>query len=102
MLINNSDYISVLGDIKARIKAAQRRVLLSANAELFMLYWNIGKVINEYSSWGNKFVENLARDIKLDFPDVRGYSVRNLKYMAKFYKTFPDAEIVQSLTAQLT
>jgi predicted nuclease of restriction endonuclease-like (RecB) superfamily len=102
MLINNNDYISALGDIKGRIKAAQRRVLLSANEELFMLYWNIGKVINEYSSWGNKFVENLARDIKLDFPDVKGYSVRNLKYMAKFYRTFPDAEIVQSLTAQLT
>lgn len=102
MLINNNDYISVLGDIKERIRAAQRRVLLSANKEMFMLYWNIGKVINEYSLWGNKFVENLARDIKLDFPDTKGYSIRNLKYMAKFYKTFPDFEIVQSLTAQLT
>jgi predicted nuclease of restriction endonuclease-like (RecB) superfamily len=102
MLINSSDYLSVVNDIKSRIRLAQRRVSLSANAELFMLYWNIGKVINEYSVWGNKFVENLAHDIKLDFPDTKGYSVRNLKYMVKFYKTFPDLEIVQSLTAQLT
>ncbi|MDR2932089.1 MAG: PDDEXK nuclease domain-containing protein [Oscillospiraceae bacterium] len=102
MLINSSDYLAVINDIKSRIRLTQRRVLLSANAELFMLYWNIGKVINEYSVWGNKFIENLAYDIKLDFPDTRGYSVRNLKYMAKFYKTFPDFEIVQSLTAQLT
>ena len=102
MLINNNEYLSVVDDIKARIRAAQRRVLLAANGELFALYWNIGKVINENSAWGNKFVENLARDIKLDFPDAKGYSVRNLKYMAKFAKTFPDVEIVQSLTAQLT
>ena len=102
MLINKSDYISVANDIKAQIRAAQRRVLLTANSELFTLYWNIGKVINENSAWGNKFVENLARDIKLDFPDAKGYSVRNLKYMAKFSKTFTDFEIVQTLSAQLT
>ena len=102
MLINDSDYLSIVNDIKARIRAAQRRVLLAANGELFSLYWNIGRVINEYSVWGNKFIENLARDIKLDFPDAKGYSIRNLKYMAKFAKTFPEIEIVQSLTAQLT
>jgi len=102
MLINSSDYISVVSDIKIRIKKAQHKVLITANTELFLLYWNIGKVINEYSKWGNKFVENLARDIKLDFPGVKGYSIRNLKYMAKFSKTFPDLEIVQTLSAQLT
>ncbi|MCL1794652.1 MAG: DUF1016 N-terminal domain-containing protein [Oscillospiraceae bacterium] len=102
MLINNNEYLSVANDIKTRIRAAQHRVLFAANSELFLLYWNIGKVINEYSVWGNKFVENLARDIKLDFPKAKGYSVRNLKYMAKFAKTFPETEMVQSLTAQLT
>jgi Protein of unknown function (DUF1016). len=102
MLINNNDYITVIHDIKEQIKTAQRRLALAANGELFTLYWNIGRVINEYSTWGNKFIENLACDIKLDFPNARGYSVRNLKYMAKFAKTFPEIEIVQSLTAQLT
>jgi predicted nuclease of restriction endonuclease-like (RecB) superfamily len=102
MLINNNEYISVVSDIKAQIKKAQYRAALSANSELITLYWNIGVIINENSVWGNKFVDNLARDIKLDFPKARGYSVRNLKYMAKFAKTFPDFTIVQSLTAQLT
>jgi hypothetical protein len=98
MLINTNDYISVVKDIKEQIKSAQRRVMLSANSELFILYWKIGNVINSNSAWGNKFIENLARDIKLDFPDVKGYSVRNLKYMAKFSRLFPEIEIVQSLT----
>ena len=102
MLINDNDYISVANDIKKRIKCAQRKVLITANSELFILYWNIGKVINAHSVWGNKFISNLARDIKLDFPNVKGYSVRNLKYMAKFARMFPDFEIVQSITAQLT
>lgn len=102
MLINNNDYISIVDNIKSQIKTAQRKLVLAANNELFTLYWNIGKVINEHSVWGNKFIENLARDIKLDFPSAKGYSIRNLKYMAKFAKTFPELEIVQSLTAQLT
>ena len=102
MLINNNDYITVVDDIKKRIKTAQRRLAIAVNGELFILYWNIGRVINEYSVLGNKFIENLARDIKLDFPNAKGYSVRNLKYMAKFAKIFPEIEIVQSLTAQLT
>lgn len=54
------------------------------NRELIMLDYNIGKVINEHKSWGNKFIDNLATDIKIAFPEVKGYSVRNLKYMAKF------------------
>lgn len=45
-----------------------------------MLYYNIGKIINEHKAWGNKFIDNLAADIKLEFPNVKGYSVRNLKY----------------------
>jgi len=102
MLINSADYITIVDDIKTQIRTAQRRVALEANSELFTLYWNIGRVINEHSQWGNKFVENLARDIKLDFPKAKGYSVRNLKYMAKFARTFPENEIVQSITAQIT
>ena len=66
-----------------------------------MLYHSIGCVINSHKSWGNKFIENLAQDIKLDFPQSKGYSVRNLKYMAKFAATYPDAEFVQQVVAQI-
>ena len=67
-----------------------------------MLYYNIGCVINAHKSWGSKFVDNLAQDIKMEFPQSTGYSVRNLKYMAKFARMFPDKEFVQAALAQIT
>ena len=61
----------------------------------------VGKVINEYKTWGNKFIDNLSRDLKIAFPNSTGYSVRNLKYMAKFAEEYPDAEFVQTVSAQI-
>ena len=78
------------------------RATVSVNRELLVLYHSIGEVINEHKTWGNKFVENLAADIKMSFPDATGYSVRNLKYMAKFALRFPEKEIVQAALAQIT
>jgi predicted nuclease of restriction endonuclease-like (RecB) superfamily len=100
--MNNAEYIKIIDDIRLKIKAAQHRAVLAANSELIMHYWSIGAVINEHSVWGSKFIENLARDIKFDFPNATGYSVRNLKYMAKFARLFPDPEIVQAALAQIT
>ena len=101
MLVNNNEYMTIVEDVKARIKSAQYRATLAVNSELIELYWNIGVIINEYSVWGNKFVDNLARDIKIDFPNAQGYSIRNLKYMAKFAKLYPDIEFVQRTVAQI-
>jgi predicted nuclease of restriction endonuclease-like (RecB) superfamily len=102
MLMNSVEYLKIIDDIRVKIKAAQHKAVLAANSELVTLYWNIGTVINKHAVWGNKFIENIARDIKLDFPSTTGYSVRNLKYMAKFAKLFPDPEIVQATLAQIT
>lgn len=101
MLMNSSDYLSIADDIKTKIRTAQYKALLAVNSELITLYWNIGTVINTHSVWGNKFIENLAKDIKLDFPNIKGYGVRNLKYMAKLAKTYPDLEFVQRAVAQI-
>ena len=49
------------------------------------MYWNIGKIILANSEWGNKFIDNLSIDLKLEFPNSTGFSVRNLKYMRNFY-----------------
>lgn len=84
MLINNNEYIEIAQKIKSEIKVAQYKAALSVNRELIMLYYNIGKIINEHKSWGSKFIDSLSSDIRLSFPDAKGYSVRNLKYMAKF------------------
>jgi predicted nuclease of restriction endonuclease-like (RecB) superfamily len=102
MLINNNEYFKVLEDIKTRIKTAQYKAVLGANREQIMLYWNIGKIIIENTQYGKGFIENLARDIKHDFPDAKGYSVRNLRYMRKFAALLPDEEKVQTLSALLT
>jgi len=102
MLMNNNEYFEILEDIKRRIKAAQYKAALEMNREQILLYWNIGRVIIENSKWGNKFIDNLARDIKLEYPNTTGYSVRNLKYMKKFAVMFSDGEIVQAALAQLT
>jgi len=101
MLINNNEYFEILENIKSQIHAAQYKAVLGANVEMLTLYWNIGKVIIENVKWGNKFVENLSRDIKTDFPKAKGYSVRNLTYMRKFAETYPDIEILQRGVAKL-
>ena len=68
---------------------------------MLLLYYDIGCVINEHKSWGNKFIDNLAADIRIAFPESKGYSVRNLKYMAKFAEIYPDREFVQQVVAQI-
>ena len=102
MLMNNKEYFETIESIKNEIKSAQYKAAVSVNRELIMLYYNIGKVINAYKTWGSKFIDNLAADIKLSFPNTTGYSARNLKYMAKFAATYPDIEFVQTVSAQIT
>ena len=102
MLINDIEYFKILEDIKTRIRAAQYRAIMGANREQIVVNWNIGKTIIVKSQWGNKFIDNLARDIKLEFPGIKGYSVRNLKYMRKFAEFIDDPEIVQRVSAQFS
>jgi predicted nuclease of restriction endonuclease-like (RecB) superfamily len=90
-----------MNNIKIEIQRSQYKASVSLNKELVMLYYNIGKVINAHKTWGNKFIENLALDIKREFPNSKGYSVRNLKYMAKYAETYPDEEFVQTVSAQI-
>ena len=101
MLMNQSEYLQMISSIKHEIKNAQYRAVLGANRELILLYWRIGQIINAHKTWGSKFIENLAADIKLEFPDATGYSVRNLNYMAKLATTYPDEQFVQQFVAQI-
>lgn len=102
LLLNSNEYLSTIEQIKKEIKLAQYRAAVCVNTELILLYHNIGRIINEHKEWGNRFIENLAADIRMELPESTGYSVRNLKYMAKFAKLFPDLEIVQAVLAQIT
>ena len=95
-------YVTIVEDIKEQIRNAQHRAILNANKEMLILYWNIGKVINENSTWGSKFLNKLSNEISSEFPTAKGFSVRNLKNMVRFYREYPEIEIVQTLSAQIT
>ena len=101
MLINSNEYFEVLASIKTRIREAQYKAALGANKELMELYWNIGKTIIANTNYGAKFIKNLSKDILNDFPDVKGFSVRNLNYMRKFAEINPDFQKVQRGVALL-
>ena len=97
-------YIEVLNKLKHRIKTAQVKAALSVNKEMIILYWEIGKTISDKQNnegWGSKIVDRLAHDLKISFPDLKGFSPRNLKYMKKFAQTYPDFEFMQQLAAQI-
>lgn len=102
MLMNNNEYLELVQSIRQEIQHAQYKAVLNVNRELIDLYYTIGRIINEHKTWGSKFIDTLAADIKLSFPNAKGYSVRNLKYMAKFALRFSDSEFVQEPLAQIT
>ena len=94
-------YVTIVEDIKEQIRSAQHRAILNANKEMLILYWNIGKVINENSTWGSKFLRNLSKEITSEFPSAKGFSVSNLKNMAKFYREYSNVEIGQTPSVQI-
>jgi predicted nuclease of restriction endonuclease-like (RecB) superfamily len=102
MLVNSKEYLDLIGKIKREIAAAQQSVMLNANKELMLLYWKIGNHINAHRKWGDRFTINMARDIKAEFPNIQGFSERNLRYMAKFADIYKDFEIWQTVSAKLS
>ncbi len=97
-------YADWLAELKARIHLAQQRATLAVNRELVLLYWQIGHDILQRQAeqgWGAKVIDRLSRDLRTAFPDMKGFSPRNLKYMRAFAEAWPDVSIVQEVLAQL-
>lgn len=97
-------YADWLADLRARIHLAQQRAALAVNTELLELYWRIGRDIlgrQAERGWGSKVVDRLAHDLREAFPDMRGFSARNLKYMRAFAQAWPDESFVQQAVAQI-
>jgi len=91
-------YTDWLADLKTRIHSAQQRATLAVNRELVLLYWQIGREIlaqQAEQGWGAKVVDRLAHDLRTAFPEMKGFSPRNLKYMRAFAEAWPDSEMVQ-------
>ena len=98
------EYKIFLHEIKERILFSQHKAAIAVNRELISLYWEIGSRVHlkqKNEGWGAKTIENLAKDLKSAFPDMKGFSPRNLKYMVHFAKEYPDLAIGQQLVAQI-
>ena len=104
LLATSSEYKALVEGIKERVRTAQVRAALAANQELVLLYWSIGRDILARQAelgWGAKVIDRLSADLRKAFPDMKGLSPRNLKYMRAFAEAWPDGEIVQQLAAQI-
>ena len=95
------DFKQIVESIKSEIYKTQTLIMSDANKRLIDLYYYVGKLVYEKSSWGNKFIENLSIAMKVEFPSIKGFSVRNIKNMKKFYKELTTDEKVQIASAQI-
>lgn len=97
-------YHTLLSEIKTKIQKAQVKAIFAVNAEMIFLYWEIGKSIaiqQEQKGWSAKIIPKLSQDLKNEFPEIKGFSERNLGYMLKFAKEYPEEAILQQLVAKL-
>lgn len=92
---------NVVNNIKSEIKITKINTMQQVNKNLIVMYFKIGKILDESSKYGNSFIKNVAHAIKLEYPNIKGFSDRNLKYMKKFYIEYKEDRKVQQLVAQL-
>ncbi|MFC1566762.1 DUF1016 N-terminal domain-containing protein [bacterium] len=104
-MIESKEYTQFLVSIKERVRKAQYDALKKVNKELINLYWDIGSMIVERQKkygWGKAIVENLSKDLQVEFAGVKGFSVQNLWYMRKFYLIYNDNEKLQLLVGEIS
>ena len=102
--IISKEYKVFFQDIKKKILSSQIKAAIAVNRELITLYWEIGSKVymkKKSEGWGYKTIEKLAKDLKSTFPNMKGFSFRNIKYMVHFAKSYPDFKIMQQLVAQI-
>ena len=98
----DSNYAAAITQIKAEIETSRLNAAISVNKHLLLLYWRIGNIILQRQNeegWGTKVIERLSIDLRREFPDMKGTSARNLKYMRVFAEAYP--EFVQQAAAQI-
>ena len=103
--LHTNDYLLFFAEIKQQIQQAQVKAMVAVNQQLLQLYWNMGNMIIERqkkSAWGDKLLNQLSTDLKEYFPTMKGFSVRNLKYMRVFARENPEFAIGQDPLAQIT
>jgi predicted nuclease of restriction endonuclease-like (RecB) superfamily len=94
--ILDKEYTTFLSDLKQRVASSRYKAALSVNRELVLLYHHIGTKILEAQKkhgWGAKIIDQLSRDLKITFPEMKGFSPQNLKYMKRFAREY-DANVI--------
>ena len=98
-------YEPLLAGIRIRIRQAQQRAVLAVNAELILLYWDIGRILHsrqQEAGWGAAVIPRLAHDLHNELPELKGFSERNIGRMIAFYRHYPgDDEILPQAVAKL-
>src|ERR1039457_6941282 len=98
------DYVEWVKDLKDRIRSAQQKAVIAANSEMITLYWQIGRDIldrQDKQAWGAKVIDRLAADLRREFPEMKGFSSSNLKYMRRFAEECPARQFGQQPADQL-
>lgn len=99
-LASNQKYTDFLAEIKKQIRSSQAKAALAVNSALIEMYWNIGREIAEKQaahSWGNRIIEQLANDLKKEFPGISGFSRANLFFIRRFYLFYADVKVQQAV-----
>lgn len=102
--LEKKDYGLILQDLKEKIRQARLRASFTVNAQLLHLYWEIGNTIlqrKKKEAWGTKIIDQLAADLRSEFPDMKGLSQRNFEYMQTFASAYPDFSFPQQPVAEL-
>jgi predicted nuclease of restriction endonuclease-like (RecB) superfamily len=104
-LIKTSEYRAFIQEIKQRIQAAQIKAAIAVNQELLHLYWDLAKQIvmkQQEAAWGDGFLLQMSQDLKAEFPDMKGFSKRNLELMRQWYRFWSERPaIAQQLVSQI-
>lgn len=102
--IVGGNYKKFLDDLKSRVATSRYKAALSANREMILLYHHIGTEIlisQDRNGWGAKIIKQLSRDLRSEFPEMKGFSPQNLKYMKRFAEEYSFEEISQQAVDQL-
>lgn len=104
MTESNQLFYALISDLKAKIYDARRKVAFSLNSQLIELYWVLGKEIDQklQKQWGNNAIEKIAIELKTEFPDMKGFSRRNLYAIRQWYRFYSEHyEFVPQAVAQI-
>jgi predicted nuclease of restriction endonuclease-like (RecB) superfamily len=105
-IIKHSEYRDWLRDLKQQIKTGQIKAALSVNSQMITLYWDLGRQIaekQEKAQWGSGFIEQLSKDLREEFPEMAGFSLRNIRFMKQWYLFYSQGDLskVKQVVSQL-